>query len=98
MLAFTIGASVMLMTMVSDTAIHPPLLVDTNDSVILPFAVSETLGIYTAFSVEVFGEKVPVPFVLQFPKPVVELPDNKTSALLEQTFWSVPAETVGCEK
>ena len=61
-------------------------------SVAVPAAISAALGVYTAFNVVLFGEKLPPP-PLQVPvvDPPDTLPASVTAGLLEQTVWSDPA-------
>jgi hypothetical protein len=65
-------------------------------SVTVPVVLSAALGTYVAFSVVLFGEKVPLPDVDQEPPDAtVTLPASNTLALLAQTVLSAPAFAVG---
>ena len=65
-------------------------------SVTLPAAISAADGVYTAFSVVLFGLNVPVP---PDQTPPVALPPTTpasvTLGVLEHTVWLVPAAAVG---
>jgi hypothetical protein len=65
-------------------------------SVILPAVLSAAEGTYEAVSVFAFGEKLPVPLLLQLP-PVatVTVPFKGAFGEVEQIVWSEPAFTVG---
>mgnify|MGYP003380688661 CR=1 FL=1 len=70
-----------------------PVLVSV--SVIEPFASSRALGVYTAFSALMLGEKPPVPPLQMPPVALLMEPANCTLALFEQTVRSIPASTTG---
>ncbi len=72
------------------------MLVEVKVSVIVPARISAGLGIYVAFSVLLFGEKVPVPLVLHCPEPVLDLPSSGIHLdYLHKTESFLPALTVG---
>ena len=73
--------------------LQPPLAVKVK--VTVPAAVSALLGMYVAFKVFAFGEKIPLPEVVHVPVPVEEVALRETLSLLAQTVWFVPALTVG---
>src|ERR1051326_5236147 len=96
--AFTVGAGVYVIVMVSLVAMHA--LAAVRISITLPFAVSEALGVYVALSVESLGENVPVPLVvvqMPVPFPPVIVPPSTTTALFAQTVVSLPATVSGMD-
>ena len=65
--ALTIGASVIISSKVSRTAVHNPLLVVVRIISIDPFNVSASLGVYIAARSELLGLNPPVPVDDQIP-------------------------------
>ena len=64
-------------------------------SVTVPAVRSAALGVYTAFSVVLFGLKVPVPPLQVAPVAPVTTPANVMAEALAQTVPLAPASTVG---
>ena len=62
-----------------------PLTVVVNVKVKLPEAISEALGVYTAFIVVLFGAKDPEPPLQAAPEAMVKPPASVVFALLELT-------------
>jgi hypothetical protein len=92
--AFTTGGGTKDNIIVSFTGLQPPLLVELNTRVTNPEEVSAAVGMYWAFNVVSFGEKLPVPEVPHLPVPAP--PDMfPFKFALPQTSWSAPALTVG---
>jgi hypothetical protein len=85
--AFTVGALVILTVITEVTARHCPLPVVLNVNVTVPALISAALGVYVAFNVFAFGEKVPVPDVVHVPPvlPPEIFPFRLTAGLLAHT-------------
>jgi hypothetical protein len=66
-----------------------------NVNVIVPAAVSALLGVYVGFRILEAGENVPLPLVVQFPAPVVEVAESVTAPLLAHTVCELPAFATG---
>jgi hypothetical protein len=93
--AFAVGAGVMVNVTWSLTALQLPLPTVVRVSVTVPAVRSASLGVYTAFSVVLFGLYVPVPPLQVAPVATVIAPTSVIAELFAHTVAFGPASTVG---
>jgi hypothetical protein len=91
--ALAFGAGEKCITIVSETGAHE--CVDVSTNVIVFAVVSAEVNLYVAFSVESFGEKLPVPVVLHTAVPLETFPLSTNAVSLAHIVVSFPALTTG---
>ena len=93
--ASTVGAGVIVITLLLDTALQLPLPVEVSVNVTVPAATSAALAVYVALNVVAFGLNEPVPPLHVPPVAPVTLPLKAACGSLAQTETAAPALTTG---